>query len=44
MWQKIQLIWDCLSQTEENQYILVEPNEKKLALQPEKFSANRLCS
>lgn len=31
MWGKKWLMWDCLSQTEDNQYILEESNEKKLA-------------
>lgn len=28
MWEKKWLIWDCLSQTEDNQYILEESDEK----------------
>lgn len=32
MWEKIQLIQDCLSQSEEIQYMLEEPNAKNLAL------------
>lgn len=31
MWEKIQLILDCLSQTEEHHSMLEELNEKKLA-------------
>jgi len=29
MCEKMWLIWDCLNQTGENQYILEESNEKK---------------